>query len=114
MVLFAPNNPDIITNVVQFLVHISASLQSVDENPLLDAALLTILSYVHGSWNPASVFTDLYRRLYSPFAPRRKHLPSYRACTVKLLSRIRASGLSAVIDEVHHNGDWVYFLQPLF
>jgi len=112
-VLFTPQNPDIARNIVQFLIQIRTSLHLV-EDPLLDAVLLNILPYVQTSWEPASIFEDVYRRMYPPFRRRRKSLPSYRTHTFELLNSIRSSGLSAVVHEANCTEDWVYFLRPLF
>ncbi|KAJ7362996.1 hypothetical protein DFH08DRAFT_841843 [Mycena albidolilacea] len=113
MVLFTPETPDIARNIVQFLKDISGSLQSA-ESPLLDATLLNILPFVQIRWDPGRVFGDIYRRVYSPLHRRHKSLPSYRAHTLELVSRIRSFGLCTVVNEVDRMGDWVYFLQPLF
>jgi hypothetical protein len=59
MVLFTPQNPEIARNIVQFLRHISTSLQSA-ENSLLDAALCSILPFVQIDLSPASVLEDIY------------------------------------------------------
>jgi hypothetical protein len=113
MLLFTAENPDIASNVVQFLVDISASLQTV-QNPVLDAALLNILPFIAAKWNPARIYEDIYRRMYFPFRLRQKSRPSYRARTFELLDRIRLVGLSAVVEDANERGSWVHFLQPLF
>jgi hypothetical protein len=74
MILFTPKNPDIASNVVQFLMDISASLQTV-ENPVLDAALLNILPFFAANFDPESIYEDLVRRMYFPFRRRRKSRP---------------------------------------
>jgi hypothetical protein len=113
MVLFTPETPDLARNIVQCLKDISGSFQSA-ESPLLDATLLNILPFVQIRWDPGRVFEDIYRRVYSPFHRHHKSLPSYRAHTLELVSRIRSFGLCTVVNEVDRMGDWVYFLQPLF
>ncbi|KAJ7870764.1 hypothetical protein B0H14DRAFT_2725309 [Mycena olivaceomarginata] len=100
MVLFTPKTPDLARNIVQFVKDISAAFQST-KSPLLDATLLNIFAIY------------IYRRMYSPFHRRHKSLPSYRAHTLELVSRIRSFGLCTVVNEVDRMGDWVYFLQPL-
>ncbi|KAJ6568926.1 hypothetical protein B0H19DRAFT_1373337 [Mycena capillaripes] len=110
-ILFREVNPDIASNIVQFLVHVSASVQLAD-NPLLDAALLNVLPLLSISWERAKIHEDIYRRIYFPI--RRKSRPAYRTGTLQLLNMVKSEGLGEVVDERYRNGSWVYFLQPLF
>lgn len=111
LVLFRKETSTLANDIVQFLLNVSTSLQSVD-NPLLDAALLNLLPVLSIGWEPARIHEDVYRRVNFPI--RRRARPAYRTRTLELLSTIRSEGLDAVVDERHRNGSWVYFLEPLF
>ncbi|KAJ6568974.1 hypothetical protein B0H19DRAFT_1065754 [Mycena capillaripes] len=112
-VLFTPDNPEIISNVVLFLIDVSTSPQLVD-NPILDAALLNILLFLPTRWNRASIYEDIYRRMHFSIRRRQGSRPHYRAHTSQLLKQVRSLGLSAVVEESNRTGSWVHFLQPLF
>ncbi|KAF8185307.1 hypothetical protein K438DRAFT_1836852 [Mycena galopus ATCC 62051] len=113
ILLFTPKTPDIAKNVVQFLIDISTALKSI-ENPVLDAALLTILPFIETRWHPDSILEDIYRRMYPPFHRLGTPLPLYRAQTLELLTNIRSAGLCGVVQEETRSRGWVDFLQPLF
>ncbi|KAJ6568981.1 hypothetical protein B0H19DRAFT_1232032 [Mycena capillaripes] len=112
-VLFTSDNPEIISNVVLFLIDISTSLRLVD-NLILDAALLNILLFLPTRWNRASIYEDVHRRMYFTIRRRRRSRPHYRAHTSELLKQVRSLGLCAVVEESNRTGSWVHFLQPLF
>ncbi|KAJ7739090.1 hypothetical protein B0H14DRAFT_2638345 [Mycena olivaceomarginata] len=111
LVLFRKETSILANDIVQFLLHVWTSLQSVD-NPLLDAALLNLLPVLSIGWEPARIHEEVYRRVNFPI--RRRARPAYRTRTLELLSTIRSEGLDAVVNERHRNGSWVYFLEPLF
>ncbi|KAJ6505414.1 hypothetical protein C8R45DRAFT_1070135, partial [Mycena sanguinolenta] len=62
MILFTPETPDIANNIVQFLIVISNAIIPGEE-VLLDAALLIIVRFVQPTWDPLSIFEDIYRRI---------------------------------------------------
>ncbi|KAJ7115270.1 hypothetical protein C8R44DRAFT_794364 [Mycena epipterygia] len=108
MALFRTDSPDIASTIVQFLVNISGSLQS----SVLDAAIFSILPMLTTPWNSSKIFQELYRRTY--FRLGRKSRSPYRGHTVELLTEIKHSGLSGVVNQANWTGNWVHFLQPLF
>ncbi|KAJ6605342.1 hypothetical protein DFH09DRAFT_1121165, partial [Mycena vulgaris] len=111
MVLFTPENPDIVSNIVQFLVDLSQALHSIGA-AMLDVALLSILPLISARWDPSAVYGDVYRRIR--FHLGGKSRSPYRARTIELLGEILSSGLCAVVDHPSGEGTWVDFLQPLF
>ncbi|KAJ6605351.1 hypothetical protein DFH09DRAFT_1121233, partial [Mycena vulgaris] len=111
MMLFTPENPDVFSNIVQFLVGLSQALHLIGA-AMLDAALLSILPLIAARWDPSAVYGDVYRRIH--FHLGGKSRSPYRARTIELLGEIVSSGLCAVVDHPSGEGTWVDFLQPLF